>query len=676
MKRIIIKSMHILNFKGVRDLNIDFDAHETDILGCNGSGKTTIADAFTWLLFGKDSQFRTEFDLKTLDADGKIIYKLPHEVSAIINVDGEDISLCRRLVEKWPKRNGEPTFTGNTVERVFNDVPCNEKEFNAKIAEICDEDTFKKITSPTFFVSQTADKQKSDLMRMAGEIIDDDIAAGNADFVELIERLKSGKKSIDELKREISSKKSIVNAELKTLPGNIEEKKRDIAAHTDDWDAIEKEIEEVTSERDSIDTQLTDITAAGQKYAAERREKWDVIERQRIDIAIRRREVADTARADYNASRQTLQRIDSDIVIENHQIQSLERSIESDRAEIQRLNDRRARLLTEYKSLNARRAEIEAETIVFNENDFVCPTCHRSFDVADIESKQAEMTERFNADKAKRLERIAADIAANMASGSPIKGQIATIEANIAASQTKIATHNARIAELDDERAKVADIAEPDVEPIIAADKHIIAMTAELDELIAAYESDAQPESGTDTADLKSHRAVLNIQLDQLKSRLAHRSTLNNDNKRLAELESQYRTLNDELTELERLEYIIGEFSKAKNETIDARINGMFNVVRFRWIKYRINGEERETCEATINGVPYSSLNTAGRIAAGIDIINAICKFEGICAPIVIDNRESVSEIPPVESQIVNLIVSDDEHITARPHKSTPILTA
>lgn len=138
MKTIIIKHLHLLNFKGVADLAIDFDAHATDIAGRNGTGKTTVFDAFTWLLFGKDSQNRTEFDLKTLDADGKIIYHLPHEVSAIINVDGEDITLCRRLVEKWPKRNGEPTFTGNQVERLFNDVPCNEKEFTAKIAEICD----------------------------------------------------------------------------------------------------------------------------------------------------------------------------------------------------------------------------------------------------------------------------------------------------------------------------------------------------------------------------------------------------------------------------------------------------------------------------------------------------------------------------------------------------------
>ena len=267
MKRITIKSMHIVNFKGIRDLTIDFDATETDITGCNGSGKTTIADAFTWLLFKKDSMFRSEFDLKTLDSEGKIIYQLPHEVSAVIDVDGEEITLCRRLKEKWPKRDGVPTFTGNTIEQIINDVPCNEKEYNAKIADICNKDTFKKITSPTFFVSQTPEKQKSDLLRMAGEINDADLAAGNPEFEMLLRMLGSGttKKSIDELKREIGAKKSKVKNEIDDIPGRIDEKKRDIARDTDDWSAIESEIKTVTAARDDADARLTDINAAAKK---------------------------------------------------------------------------------------------------------------------------------------------------------------------------------------------------------------------------------------------------------------------------------------------------------------------------------------------------------------------------------------------------------------------------
>ena len=671
MKRIIIKSMHIINFKGVRDLAIDFDAVETDITGCNGSGKTTIADAFTWLLFKKDSMFRTEFDLKTLDADGKIIYQLPHEVSAVINVDGEDITLCRRLIEKWPKRNGQPTFTGNTIEQTVNDVPCNEKEYNAKIAEICDEDTFKKITSPTFFVSQKSDKQKSDLMRMAGEISDADLAAGNAEFEMLLGLLGEGKnrKTIDELKREIGAKKSRVKSEIADIPGRIDEKKRDIAQDTDDWAAIESEITTVTAERDDIDSQLTDINAAAKRIENECYDLAAQISNRRIALKNRRQQITDDALAGVRAAKRELQRIDTDIDTEQRHIDRLTRLIKSDTAALNDLNARRVRMLAEYKSFDNRIAEITAETISFNDTDFVCPTCHRPLDIDDIETKQSEMTARFESDKQSRIARIKAEKDANLTAGKRVKSEIEQTTANITAAESERAEHERRLAAFMTERQSKSDITAPDVEPIIAVDPEIVRITAEIADL-ESKQNEPMPESSSNRDELKSKRTDLNNRLDALKARIAKRQSVADAETRIADLESKYRRLNDELTELEHIEFVIAEFSKVKSEAIDARINGMFNVVRFRWIKYHINGEENETCEATINGVPYSSLNAAGRIAAGIDIINAICNFEGITAPLFIDNRESVTNIPPVESQIVNLIVSNDDRITVKSHNS------
>ena len=476
MKRIIIKSMHIINFKGVRDLAIDFDAVETDITGCNGSGKTTIADAFTWLLFKKNSMFRTEFDLKTLDADGKIIYQLPHEVSAVINVDGEDITLCRRLIEKWPKRNGQPTFTGNTIEQTVNDVPCNEKEYNAKIAEICDEDTFKKITSPTFFVSQKSDKQKSDLMRMAGEISDADLAAGNAEFEMLLGLLGEGKnrKTIDELKREIGAKKSRVKSEIADIPGRIDEKKRDIAQDTDDWAAIESEITTVTAERDDIDSQLTDINAAAKRIENERYDLAAQISNRRIALKNRRQQITDDALAGVRAAKRELQRIDTDIDTEQRHIDRLTRLIKSDTAALYDLNARRVRMLAEYKSFDNRIAEITAETISFNDTDFVCPTCHRPLDIDDIETKQSEMTARFESDKQSRIARIKAEKDANLTAGKRVKSEIEQTTANITAAESERAEHERRLAAFMTERQSKSDITAPDVEPIIAVDPEIV----------------------------------------------------------------------------------------------------------------------------------------------------------------------------------------------------------
>lgn len=671
MKRIIIKWIRIINFKGIRDLRIDFDATETDITGCNGSGKTTIADALTWLLFKKNSLFETEFDLKTLDADGKIIYKLPHEVSAGFDVDGEEIVLCRRLIEKWPKRNGVPTFTGNTIEQTVNDVPCNEKEYNAKIAEICDEDTFKKITSPTFFVSQKYEKQKSDLLRMAGEINDADLAAGNEEFEMLLGMLGTGttKKSIDELKREIGAKKSKVKDEIDDIPGRIDEKKRDIARDTDDWAAIESEIETVTAARDDADARLTDINAAAKQIEDERYNLAAQISNRRIALKNRRQQITDDALAGVRAAKRELQRIDTDIDTEQRHIDRLNRLIKSDTAALNDLNARRSRMLNEYRSFDKRIAEIQAETITFDENDFVCPTCNRPLELNDIATKQSEMTERFESDKRSRIARLKDEKDANLKAGQRVKSEIEQTTANITAAESERAEHERRITELQTERKSKCEITEPDVEPIISVDPEIVRITAEIAEL-ESKQNEPMPDSATNRDELKSSRDELNKQLDALKTRLSKRDNVADAEQRIAELESKYRVLNDELNELEHIEYIIAEFSKTKSKAIDERINGMFKIVRFRWIKYRINGDEKETCEATINGVPYASLNTAGRIIAGIDIINAICRFEGITAPVFIDNRESITtELPEMESQIVSLIATTDKHITVKQHK-------
>lgn len=162
MKEIIILRLTLLNFKGIRSLTVDFDEHETNIYGANAAGKTTVFDAFRWVLFGKDCNDRKDFNIKTIGADGKPIERLPHEVTADLVVDGEQITLKKCYVEKWTKKRGSAveTFSGHAVECYYNDVPYSVKEYEAKVSEICDEQVFKLITNPLFFTSQKKDFQR------------------------------------------------------------------------------------------------------------------------------------------------------------------------------------------------------------------------------------------------------------------------------------------------------------------------------------------------------------------------------------------------------------------------------------------------------------------------------------------------------------------------------------
>lgn len=170
MKKIEIKKLSLLNFKGIRKLEINYFAKETKIFGDNATGKTSIFDAFSWLLFGKDSNDRTQFEIKTLDKNNNVIHKLDHEVSAILLIDDEEVALSRTLKEKWVKKRGalEAEYTGNETSYTWDEVPVSAGEFSKKISEIVDENVFKLITSPTAFNSLKWQDQRQELIKYIG----------------------------------------------------------------------------------------------------------------------------------------------------------------------------------------------------------------------------------------------------------------------------------------------------------------------------------------------------------------------------------------------------------------------------------------------------------------------------------------------------------------------------
>ena len=117
------------------------------------------------------------------------------------------------------------------------------------------------------------------------------------------------------------------------------------------------------------------------------------------------------------------------------------------------------------------------------------------------------------------------------------------------------------------------------------------------------------------------------------------------------------------MADLEGSEFLAEQFTKAKMDTLVKRINGRFKYVSFKMFETQINGGEVETCETLVNGVPFSDANHAGKVNAGIDIINTLCEHYNIYAPIFIDFRESVNNLIDCESQVVNLIVSTDKKL-------------
>lgn len=640
MKEIIILRMTLLNFKGIRSLTIDFDEHETNIYGANAAGKTTVFDAFRWILFGKDCNDRKDFNIKTIGADGKPIERLPHEVTAELLVDGEQISLKKCYVEKWTKKRGSAveTFCGHSVECYYNDVPYTVKEYEQKVSEICDEQVFKLITNPLFFTAQKKDFQRGMLIKLAGDVTYQELIGENPEFANLVGMLSG--KTVEELKREVNSKKRKIKDGIDSIPARIDERKRDMPEDCD-WLRLEQEISACEQRIKDIDAQIADRSKAFNEITKHKQELAKELSSVKSSITARHYELTNKLFDKYNETRRAhdkaVQRAAS-LRNERH-VNAL--ALPRLEKELQMLNEKRETLIAEWRKI---KAEVFVEP---DRTEFVCPTCKRPLATDDIETKIEELLTSFNADISRRLER-------NKAVGIETKNAIEAKNAEIKVVNDACFKLDNEVAEIENSQVYKDNPVQPNIEPMIAQDELLKSLNEKAANLQAELDREV---SAPDTSDLLDKKHMEQCIIDGNRECLRNRDIIAAAKKRIHELEDEYKSSQDELARLEGIEFTIQQFCKTRIEHIESRINGMFKLVRFKMYEQQINGGEIETCEATVDGVPFSDLNNAMKINAGLDIINAICRANGIVAPIFIDNRESVSDIVSTQSQIINLIV-------------------
>lgn len=633
--------MELLNFKGIRNLVVDFNPNETNIRGANATGKTSVFDAFTWVLFGKDSAGRTDFNLKTLDADGHAIERLPHEVTVWLEVSGETVKLKKNLVENWVKKRGtqEETYTGNTIECYFNEVPCTAREYNAKVAELCSEEVFKLITNPLFFTSQKRDVQRAFLIRMTGNVTDEEVASGNGDFTGLVAQLSG--KTMEELRREVQSKKRKIKEQVESIPARIDERKRDIPEGKD-WARIEAEICDLKHDIETMDDEMSGIVRASEEAIASKRKAMGEVTDLQMRVASRESELKAAALQDYYEQKRAYDNARIKIQMLRNERTQRKNDVERIEAETMTLNKRREELLDEWRAIKAEAFEEP------DRDNFICPTCKRPLETEDIDARIEDMRRSFNTDKAERLER-------NKRKGLEVKQAIeAKAEELQAARKRRFDTSN-DLTELETAVAGDNEPKEPDIAPTLESDPTLKELREQLRK--AQVACDGIQAELPNTAALKECKRETQQRINALANQLRDRDIIEATKRRIEDLEHEYATAQAELARLEGVEYSIAQFGKAKMNMLEGRINGMFRVVKWKMYNTLINGGEEETCEAMVGGVPFGSLNSAMQINAGMDIINTISQMEGVSAPVFIDNRESVTDLLPVRTQLINLIV-------------------
>lgn len=649
MREIKLKSLILVNFKGVRNLEVVFTDQRTIISGDNGTGKTTIFDAFTWLLFGKDSTGRSDsnFNIKTIDPlTKKPILHLEHSVTGVISVDGKEMKLQRNYVEKWVKPRGttEETLKNHETEFYLNDVKlATKKEYESEVAAILTEDIFRMITNPFYFISLKVDAQKELLFDMAGGISDDEVAAIKPEYIELLDQLSG--RSLSQFSKEVAAKKKACNDVLAVIPSQIDTARR-LMPESEDWEALEIELQKKKQRLTEIDNQITDKSKINEQENQRKLEIQRTIGDKRMSLVNRQNEIRASAGAERNEVMMKLKDLEYNHKSETRDLELNRSSLSNCESEIQRIEDTLSVLRNEYRKINA-------ETIQYPEGAFVCPTCKRQLEVDDIEAKQNELLANFNQNKAKRLKE-------NKDKGFSLVELKKKKEAERDSIISKIKESEDRIVlierEIEVQKANMPEA--PDVDAMIKNDPTCISLNNEIADLNNQLNIESKP---VDVSELRFAKSSLDDNIQELYKRLAKRDQIERAKKEIEELEEKRIQNNQAKADLEKWEFTVMSFQKDKDAKLIEKINSMFEVVSFSFVTEQLNGGEKLTCVCTVNGTPYPDVNTAGKVNAGLDIINAICKYKGVSAPIFIDNSESVNKIIPTISQVINLVVSKDK---------------
>lgn len=696
-KKLKIKSLTLVNFKGMRNVTVDFGDGVTAISGRNGTGKTTIADGFAWLLWGKDSEGNsdTKFGIKTNDENGNYIPDLEHEVSgsfdAIDTETGEvtAVELRRVYVEEWqtPKGSTERILKGHHTDYFYNGVPLKTKtEYDAKVAALIPEDLFKVITDPYYFLTLHWKAQREYLLRMAGTISDSDIAANRAEFAELLRRVTG--KSMEEYKKEIAARRAKIEAQLEKIPTRKDEVTRNTPV-APDYAALE-------AEKVQIQADLADIDAAATSAAEANRVAYERAARIQGDINAKRTEQNQII---YNAKESARKAAYETNRVADDAARDLAQVEQSEANETNYYNREKAVITASIATEKRRKEEAEREVAAlrtrwdavnnerFQEKTYqaagplLCPIFgHQCADPSAVNRHQCDAAAAAEAFKKRQDDERAAFYANQTArldamdiEGQELNKRIAQHDAEIARLTQDATTLDTKHAQAVQDYATRKEALKKVIadNPRVSTDPQIdaktlpgwVALQQEIDRLTADLTAATAPAQQTATADHATKKAQLNARLSGIDQKLGLRSTIEANERRIAELDKEAATLAQEKAGLQIEEDLIDDFVKDRMAEVERRVNGLFDGVEFRMYKNLVNGEKEPDCVAYIGGVRYQDKNHAGQINAGLAVINALCAFHGVTAPIFVDNAESVNTFIPVNSQLITLSVSTEDSL-------------
>ena len=625
-----INSLRLQNFKGVKALEIDFKDKLTNIYGDNAVGKTTVFDAFCWLLWDKDSLNRSQFEIKTLDENGQAIPMIDHSVEAILNVDGVDTTFKKIYSEIWTKKRGQTQkeFTGHTTDYYINDVPIKKKEYQDRIASVISEEQFKLLSNVQHFNVNLDKKQRRDtLLSLIDDVNVEDIIASNADF----KKLELDKYKLEEIRAMNKATASKINKEIEELPVRIDELNNSIQEL--DFDALEFRKKSKVSSKDIIDKQLSDFSSIADNIS--------LISKDITTLELEKNSILRQIEDDYNKK---VQEIRNNSNVSANQKEQLIKKADNVSKELEFANK-------EKEMLNKNLDDERAKWIKLNEEEFdgdtTCPTCKQELPQNEIEKIKTE----FNINKSKKLEQIELQ-------AKHIKDKITLKEKSINDNEEILKDLQSQIDSIQDEKEINVD------ELISTIEKAPVPIrVAEIDSEIETKKQELTNLNKADNKDLLERKKAIESEIEEINKQLYYKEENIKIQAKIEQYKEQEKELAKAYEKTQEILNLCDEYTKIYTNLVSDKINNMFKLVKFKLFDVQVNGGIAETCEATVYGVPYSDVNNAGKINAGLDIINVLSEKLDISTPIFIDNAESVNELIEVNAQVVRLVVSNDKKL-------------
>lgn len=636
-----IRKMKLDNFKGIKTRELNMDGSNVSIFGQNATGKTTLFDAFTWCLFGKDSTDAQDFWVKPHDENGEEIHNLETAVELELLVDGLPQKFRHSTEEKWVKKNGEAdrVYSGNTHNYWVNDVSRSAKEYDTAVSEIISQDVFRLITNPMAFNALKWDKRREFLLKLCPVNVDE-IMLAKTEYLPIKEAMDYHKTDIYGVRKVKAEAKKRDNEEMAQLPVRISEQ-MNVKNNLGDCDteAAKKEIAEIDSQIEQIETAMS----SGSEIIEQIKAKAQEVARAEQQLMAQKNAEAGARNAAYHKAGSELSSLRIRIENGKRTLTDIEKRKAGIQSEIDEVTQSIEKARSDWYQIDEKQPEVTIET--------VCPACGQNLPEEKIAEAKRLFLEKFEKDKDEELQAISKKGQVLSERLETLKERMKSDEETAEKLRMQITEDEPKLVGLEAELKALSG--EPDYssnETIKELETVLEARKKEYNELLAG-------QTPADESLVQKKRDLIARKNDLAMVEGKHAQLVICET-RIKELEKRQRELGIQIADTEQFLMLIDKFVAERCGLLEETINQLFPTVRWSLFEKQINGGIKDTCICLIGGVQFSDANNAAKINAGLEIIEVLSRYYGATVPVWIDNAEAVNRLHGIEAQRISLVVT------------------